>query len=284
MNDVMNLQQYSSAYRKQAPHDKVDEPSAIRWPIESILPLILGLIGVNILSVSHTAPVLANSVPTPYFWVKVLVGTAGFFGVEFLMFSANFVARSKTGGWQRNLAIVLAMSVAIVANVGSVVGAISIQNDTVSLLSGVLIGVFAPVANFVTAEMLRKVIDATREDRIKAIAEYKQALIVYDAQMRQRFIGYLKKKGIVDQTEIMRLSNGESLNTQTEVLPQSIVERKPVIKDGSSVTNVAYPPRIIDLAAKIAENDDGALSYSALQAKYKVGPADISKVKRYMQQ
>jgi hypothetical protein len=275
MNKVMTLQQYSQAYKVQNPHDKVDAPSEIRWPVESILPLIIGLVAVNILSASHTAPVIAQSVPTTIEGIKIAVGIAGFFGVEFLMFSANFVARSKTGGWQRNLLILLALSVAIVANVGSVVGAIAIKDDIVSLVSGGLIGIFAPIANFVTGEMLRKVLDQTKEERVKAKAEYKQALIDYDTKMRQRFVLYLKRQGITDATQILKLSSGEAVEVAEVAVPKPATI-EPTTKDYS------YPPRITELVDKLRANGDTELGYKAIQEKYGVYPADISKAKQML--
>lgn len=279
--NILTLQDFSKAYNAQNPHDKVDIPKAIRWPVESIMPLIIGLIAVNVLSASHTAPVISQSVPTPYFEIKVVVAIAGFLGVEFLMFSANFVARSKISPWKRNLLVLLALAVAIVANVGSVVGTLSVQSDFVSLVSGGLIGVFAPIANFVTGEMLRDVLDQTKVERVEAQTTYKDALIQYDVKMRTRYVNYLKRVGITDPTEIMKLSAGE-LPKHDELVDKPI--------DAPTTIQLQLPPaekpktKAELLADTLELRGDAALSFKQIEVQYGSNPATINAAKKILRQ
>jgi hypothetical protein len=157
----------------------------------------------------------------------------------------------------------------------SVAGQSVSTDDSVSLVSGGLIGIFAPIANFVTGEMLRKVLDQTKEERVKAKAEYKQALIDYDTKMRQRFVLYLKRQGITDATQILKLSSGEAVEVAEVAVPKPATI-EPTTKDYS------YPPRITELVDKLRANGDTELGYKAIQEKYGVYPADISKAKQML--
>ena len=279
MTNLMSLQQYKAAHLRQNPNDFVREPEAINFPYATVVPLIVGLIAVNILSASHTAPVIAQSVPTNIEAIKIIVAIAAFIGVEFLMVVANFIPPDK-GSWARPILILLGLAVAIVANVGSVVGTISVNGDVLSLIAGILIGIFAPVANYTTGELLRKTLDRTKEEQRIAKEAYREELKAYDERLKQLYISrYLKKYNITDATTIMRLSSGETMSTEPE---QGTAELKTTAQPKATKAQ-SFPPRITALAEQLVANGDTELSYAKIQEKYHVGPSDVSKAKSYLQ-
>lgn len=280
---VMNLQQFTEAYKKQNPHDRVQPPETIKRNWATIIPLFVGLISANVLSAFHTGPLIAKAyatiIGTPENMLMFIFGVLAVEFVVFVMMFARWDTATKVNKSIRLFVIILAVLVSIIANVNATMVNLG-TSDTASTLAAGLVGIFAPLANLSIAEVLRSVLDHTNTERKQALAEYNTALKAWDTQMRTRFGNYLKRYGITDATMIMQLSSGQDVDTSN--LPQSTTERKSVIKPQKVVTNV--PPRIAKLAETLVVNGDTELSYKAIESKYGVRAPDISKAKNHIRE
>lgn len=281
-NNVMTLQQFTEAYKKQNPHDKVQPPPAIKRNWATIVPLFVGLISVNVLSAFHTGPLIAKAYATvvgsPENTIMFIFGVLAVEFVVFVMMFARWDTATPINKAIRLFVIVLAVLVSIIANVNATMVNLGTV-DTASTIAAGLVGIFAPLANLSIAEVLRSVLDHTNKERKDALEEYNTQLKAWDTQMRTRFANYLKRYGITDATTVMQLSSGQTIEVSN--LPQSTTERKSVIKEAKPVTNV--PPRIVRLAETLVANGDTELSYKDITQKYGSTPADISKAKKYLQ-
>lgn len=283
MTKVMTLQEFTLAYKKQNPHDTVTAPKSVKTQWGTLIPFFIGLIAANLLSAAHTGPMLASTFGKLDATLGIPLGIIGVLATEFTAFILMLIPFSgnRRENALRVTVIALAIGVSLIANVNATFNSLQ-ASDTAGQIAAGLVGMFAPLANIAMAEVLRLFRERAKQERELAEVNYKAELVKWDVVVRTKYANYLKRYGITDATQIMTLSSGEQI--QHEVLPQSTTAPVMGHNRSSSGEKQAYPPRIIDLAAKIAENDDAGLSYKALQTKYNVGPSDVSKVKRYMGQ
>jgi len=284
MKKVMSLQQFTQSYQNQNPHDRIEEPKAIRTQWGTLIPMFVGLIAANILSAFHTGPLVAKAYATITGTTEnIFMAFIGVLAVEFVVFMLMFISWENTTRKEKLLrvaVILIAIIVSAIANVNATIINLG-TSDNASIIAGGLIGVFAPLANLALAEVLRLFRHQAKLERDKIEGDYKAEQKKWDVQMRTRYAGYLKKYGITDPTTMLRLSNGEELlETEEEIPLQPIVRKERVKKQDLSPS---YPPRIIELGEKLIQNGDTELGYKPLQQKYGVYPADISKVKRYLE-
>lgn len=283
MADIMTLQEFQSAYRLQNPHDYVEVPKATRTAWGTLIPFFIGLIAVNLLSAAHTGPMLASTFGRIDAFLGVPLGIIGVLGCEFTSFILMLIpfSDSRRENILRGAVIVLAIAVSLIANVNATMNSLQAGDGAGQLAAGI-VGVFAPLANIAMAEVLRLFRSRAKQEKELADINYRAALKLYDVQMRTRYANYLKRYGITDATAVMKLSSGEKY--EHEVSPQSTTERNMGQERPPKRESASYPPRIIDLAAKLRENGDTNLSYKAIQTKYNVGPSDVSKVKKYLEE
>lgn len=289
---ILTLDGYKSAWRKQNPHDRVKPPKTIKPPYIKLAAIMVGVVAVNILSMAHTAPVIAQTIITPYEIIKWAVGLCGVIGVEFTMFVFMFISMDgadKIGRAIRWFVIGAAFAVAMIANISSTVAAMQVSNDVVELVAAVILGAFAPAANLSAGEVLRRVLEQVNLDKESAVKEHDKALIEEDKRLRNLYISYLKKYGIVDPTEIMRLSSGEEYQSGND---DTSSIRYPGNADSSSNPVVDQVPdrpeqpplsgRALEIYNDIIFNSRQNWTQQALVQEYKTSPNTIARIRRLL--
>lgn len=276
--NILTLDAYKQSWYKQNPHAKIEKPKAVRWPFEVLVPMGVGLIAVNILSAAHTAPVIASTVVAPDV-IRFILGIVGVLAVEFTMFTFMFISMEGTprsARLLRGLVILLALVVAIIANVSSTVNAMTGQASAIEeIVAAGVLGAFAPLANLSAGEVLRHVLERVRKAQKDGQEQYKQALMDEDKRLRDLYLRYLKKYNIVDPTEVMRYSAGEPATPVDD--PVRVIKEKE--KEPEGLTG-----KVKEIADRIVEADDLGLSYAELVRKYNTSPNTIQKIKKYYEQ
>lgn len=168
-----------------------------------LIAMAIALVAINIVSGSHTIPTVAATIHSNDSTIQFIVGIAGFLSIEFTLFLMMLIPVS---GKIRKLVVLLALSAAIVANLYSTTQAIS--NDYWTLIVGVVIGLFGPLANVAFGEVFRHEFDATRQANEQVDSEYRQALTDLDNTIRAQYTRYLKGYGITDPTTIIQYISG----------------------------------------------------------------------------
>lgn len=280
---VLTLREFAEAYRIQNPHDVVHEPAAIRRNWITIIPLFVGLIAANILSAFHTGPLIARSFRTvPYTAEYTLMFIVGVLAVEFTVFVTMFASWKKTNSRDkalRILVILLAVMVAIIANVDAAMENLnSTASDVASITAAGFVGVFAPLVNLSIAEVLRKLLDQSTDDQEQAVSMYHEALKDADTKMRTRYVNYLKRIGITDPTEIMRLSAGQTQVTET--LPEPSIDKPQVIE--LQLPKDKPPTKAEILADTLELRGDAELSFREIEQRYDTNPATVSAAKKIL--
>lgn len=281
---AMTLQQFAKAYHMQNEHDVVPEPEAVRRNWAVIIPLMIGLIAANVLSAFHTGPLIAAAFKTIVFTPEYdLMFIVGVLAVEFTIFIIMFVSWDNTTARDKVLrifVILLALSVAMIANVSGAINNLG-TTGTADTLAGGLVGVFAPLANLAIAEVLRTILNRTKQERDLAMIDYRAELKKADLLMRNRYVNYLKKVGITDPTQVMKLSAGE--------LP--VEEPKHAI-DPVPTTEVRYlnlpqeksKNKAEQLADVLQERGDTALSFKQIEQRYSTNPATVNAAKKILRE
>lgn len=286
---VLTLQQFGEAYRKQNPHDRVEEPAAVRRNWAVIIPLFIGLIAANILSAFHTGPLIASAFKASVYTNEYnLMFFVGVLAVEFTVFVTMFVpwdTKDRRSTVLRVLVIIMAIAVSVIANVSATLTNLGTTGIVEQIGAG-LVGVFAPFANLAIAEVLRTILDQTKRETAEARAAYNLLLNQADQKMRTRYVKYLAKYGITDPTEIMKLSAGE---VQVKSLPT-----EPEIEvDPREQINLNLPPpeppakaitRAELLANDLVRNNHVAMSYKDIERQYGTNPATVSAAKKILKE
>lgn len=279
MTKVMVFQEFIESWRRQNPHDRVSKPGAIGIPWRLIIPIIIGVVAVNILSMAHTAPMIARTVNTADPNIKAVIALVGVLGVEFTMFVFMYVpmdSKDRTGTALRWLVIGAAFLVAMIANVSSTMEALQAVGGA-EMIAAAIMGGFAPAANISAAEVLRKVLDRVTQARIEAEATYKEALIDEDKKLRNNYVAYLRRCGITDPTTVMRLMVGELPTQDATVNPEA-----PPVPKSPVVSKDELTGRALEIYNDIVANSLQEASQRDLVERYRTSPNTIARIKKFM--
>lgn len=282
--NVLTLEAFKAAWRKQNPHDRVNKPKEVGLPIVQLTAIMIGVIAVNILSMAHTAPVIAQTVRTSIEWLKGAIGLCGVLGVEFTMFVFMYISMADTdraGKIIRWAVILSAFLVAMIANISSTVEAMATSGNVVELLAAIILGAFAPAANLSAGEVLRRVIDRVKLDREKAVKQYNDDLIAEDKRLRNLYISYLKKYGITDPTSIMQLSSGEHIFKEETADDTRTHNVDPVDVVGAK-EEPELTGRALEIYNDIIANGRQGWTQQALVSEYRTSPNTIAKIRKYI--
>lgn len=297
----MIFRDFQRAWFESHPHERVIKVAVSRNNWGAILSIMAGLIAVNILSAAHTIPVIATTVSTDVIQVKIAVGVSAFFAVEFMMVIMMILNISH---WLRYVVIGLALIVAIVANVVSTLQAVeSGPYAAGGWVVGIVLGLFAPLANLAAGEMLRSIIKQAADRVTLANTNYEQAVKDLDTKIRGQYTTYLKRVGITDPTQIMELMGNENNRVSFNVEPTSSVvgnssdsvelENRSSGISSNTLGNVysnqpdnnslgSKSSAATELAERIRSDGAENLSYSDLQKKYGKSPNTIRKAKQLL--
>lgn len=311
MSNILPYLHFSKLYDQQRPHDVPRREKGATTSWFKVVAMLIGLIAVNIVSGSHTIPTIARTIASDSTAIQTIVGVAGFLAIEFNMFVLMLL---NMDGWLKWAVIALSLLAAIASNLYSTMHAFSAAGgDEFTTIIGVVLGLFAPLANLAAGETFRKMFDEVAEKNSANEDIYRGRLSDWDKIKRGQYTLYLKKHGITDPALIMQYAAGQieasdSANSPALPAPDSerIVVTTPAIpatiEDSSadsrvaafsSVAVAADSVRTTDssgdskaaiLARQLIANNDSGLSYNAIQQKYHVSPNTIRQAKALLSQ
>ncbi len=314
--NTLQFSQYKKAWLAQRPDTipKRNNSAKVAWV--KLLFMGIALVAINIVSGSHTIPTVANTIHSASIELRTIVGIAGFLSIEFTLF---LMMIAPVPGNTRRLVIFLALLAAIVANLYSTTKAIS-GDDNWTLIVGVVLGLFGPLANVAFGEVFRHEFDSTAAANTEREKVYQDAVSALNSTIRGQYTQYLKKCGITDPTAILQYisdsgSDTGSVSVQISpdtVLPLSdsmpswdsnisdtdITEQQyrlpvvpdrvqrypvaPVVRTASSDSRTTGNSGGTTLAEQLVANGDTRLSYNDIRAKYRVGPNTVAAAKKIL--
>lgn len=298
---ILSYNEFRRGWVAQRPNavPKKDQNATVSWL--KIVSMSVALIAINIVSGSHTIPTVAATIKSDSAIIRSIVGVSGFLSIEFTLFLMMLIPVSSN---VRRLVIFLALSAAIVANLYSTTQAIGVDGWT--LVVGIVIGLFGPLANVAFGEVFRHEFDRTAEQNSAIEAHYKEELVKLDSTIRSQYTTYLKKYGITDPTIVMQMLSDSTNTTEvaltsnaTIALPSSttptttedsvttVADSTPiVVKDsaatGDSVVSSGGSKKAVALAEALLRDSATTLSYSAIQKRYQVSPNTIKEAKKIL--
>lgn len=306
--NVLPYHQFSKAVDNQRPHDVPRRERGATTSWFKVLAMLIGLVAVNIVSGSHTIPTIAYTIASDSETIRTIVGVAGFLAIEFNMFVLMLLNLRSYLKW---IVIALSLTAAIASNLYSTMGAFSATGgDGFTTIIGIVLGLFAPLANLAAGETFRNMFDEVAQRNSEAEARYQEALSNWDKVKRGQYTNYLKKLGITDPTLVMQYVAGQIAGQDSPALPapeqERIVVTTPSIAATTHTTDmdsvaiesssgtIGHSSNTIPaiqgdskaaiLARQLVVNNDSGLSYAAIQEKYRVSPNTIRQARALLSQ
>lgn len=264
--------------------------------------LLVGLLAANVLSASHTIPTVRITIPYELGdTVRTLIAFSAFFAIDFMLVTLMII---PAAGKLRNTVLSLALTVAIVANVYSSMAAVG-ENNLFASFIGLVLGLFAPLANLAIGELFRS-INLKREQAIAEVeAQYLTDQHTWDVKRREMYGRYLTKLGITDKAQpTLRalLMSGETV--MDDLIDLTDLTEKPDTSDLSGATEVPAmdtpePPqkRTVTRVARKTGNSKAEeiakdlvsrrridWTYAQIQETYQTSPNTAAKVRKLLRE
>lgn len=275
MGKILSLQEYVVAWKASHPHDVVKKGKAEGVSLWQRIAVLFALTAVNILSSSHTIPVFLDTVHVDDPTVRFIIAVAAFIAIEFTMIL--FMVFGKAG-WLRTLVIGGALIVAIVANLTNTIDNLSKTIGPGGVFVGVVLGLFAPLANLGIGEVYREMTDRAKEASITVEKEYQDAWKMWDAKVRREYKAYLVKQGVKDETAQLAYMSGQIVEDTPEPKPENVPPRvnKP------QQDTYRNKDRVLELVDAMRRDGTENATYNDLQSRYKASASTVRDAKRML--
>lgn len=254
-------QQYEDQHPASVPRMEVEMNEYPPWVRPAVL---LTFVCAALVSGVHTVPTVWKSIEVGTIITEVIrnvISVASLVAVEMaILLSAYLMAKGVRLAY---FVTFIASSVAVMANLYSVVTAFNTSDDKGALAVAVVLGIGAPLIALFTGKMF---VDIHRADRIqdaRAHKLFREASVAWDKEVGAAFKKYQKEHA----GEISR-----NFMKSDEAPPLHEVSRNPV------------KPRVKlhEVAKEIHENGDAGLSASEMMEKYSISLGSTTRVREIL--